>query len=187
VAAGDGKRGEFVSDVFEGKFEALSEAGGVFDGVEPIGEIFSHFGVALEMSLRIAGQEFARGVEMGVLADTGEDVENLAAIRAGILHAVRGNNRQAEMFRQIAEFLVTAIFPAEKMPLNFDVDVIAAEDADKSLRTFGKTPGSARVSRVGDGVSPSRTFERLFRRDAKTNARDARATQELGDEMAITG
>jgi excinuclease ABC subunit A len=43
--------------------------------------------------------------------------------------------------------------------------------------------GSARVSRVGDGVSPSRTSgraarqESLFRRDAETNARDARATQ----------
>ena len=43
--------------------------------------------------------------------------------------------------------------------------------------------GSARVSRVGDGASPSRTFlnvgatERLFRRDAETNTRDACATQ----------
>jgi excinuclease ABC subunit A len=43
--------------------------------------------------------------------------------------------------------------------------------------------GSARVSRVGDGVSPSRTSgraareESLFRRDAETNARDARAPQ----------
>ncbi len=37
--------------------------------------------------------------------------------------------------------------------------------------------GSARVSRVGDGVSPSRTSKRLFRRDAETNTRDACATQ----------
>src|SRR5205085_6735645 len=38
--------------------------------------------------------------------------------------------------------------------------------------------GSARVSRVGDGIPPARTFlKRLFRRDAETNARDARATQ----------
>ena len=39
-------------------------------------------------------------------------------------------------------------------------------------------PGSARVSRVGDCVSQSRTFlKRLFRRDAETNTRDACATQ----------
>src|SRR6266542_2730669 len=51
--------------------------------------------------------------------------------------------------------------------------------------------GSARVSRAGDGVPPSRTLrsasspssgksrESLFRRDAETNARDARATRSL--------
>ena len=40
---------------------------------------------------------------MGVFADAGEDVENLAATGARILHAVRGDNRQPIMFRQIAE------------------------------------------------------------------------------------
>jgi error-prone DNA polymerase len=37
--------------------------------------------------------------------------------------------------------------------------------------------GSARVSRAGESVPLSRTFERLFRRDAETNTRDACATQ----------
>src|SRR5438876_2089467 len=39
--------------------------------------------------------------------------------------------------------------------------------------------GSARVSRAGDRVSRSRTFERLFRRDAETSTRDACATQKI--------
>jgi hypothetical protein len=51
--------------------------------------------------------------------------------------------------------------------------------ADQYIR-----PGSARVSRVGEGVPLSRTFqsmssvrkERLFRRDVETNTRDACAT-----------
>jgi hypothetical protein len=46
-------------------------------------------------------------------------------------------------------------------------------------------PGSARVSRVGESVPLSRTFqstssiqkERLFRRDVETNTRDACATR----------
>ena len=46
-------------------------------------------------------------------------------------------------------------------------------------------PGSARVPRVGESVPVSRTFqsmsssrkERLFRRDAETNTRDACATR----------
>ena len=44
-----------------------------------------------------------------------------------------------------------------------------------SARQF---PGSARVPRVGDDVSSSRTLlQRLFRRDAETNTRDACATR----------
>jgi error-prone DNA polymerase len=42
---------------------------------------------------------------------------------------------------------------------------------------FSTTPGSARVSRVGESVPLSRTLKRSFRRDAETNARDARAPQ----------
>ena len=39
-------------------------------------------------------------------------------------------------------------------------------------------PGSARVSRAGESVPLSRTFlGRLFRQDAETSTRDARATQ----------
>src|SRR3954469_15067949 len=39
--------------------------------------------------------------------------------------------------------------------------------------------GSARVSRAGDCVPQSRTFGRLFWRDAKTSTRDACATQKI--------
>jgi error-prone DNA polymerase len=38
--------------------------------------------------------------------------------------------------------------------------------------------GSARVSRAGESVPLSRTFKRLFRRDAETSTRDACATQQ---------
>ncbi len=58
-----------------------------------------------------------------------------------------------------------------------------------SCRADRANLGSARVSRVGESVALSRTFrsaplrasadqmERLFRRDAETNTRDACATQ----------
>ena len=39
--------------------------------------------------------------------------------------------------------------------------------------------GSARVPRVGESVPLSRTFERLFWRDAETSTRDACATQQI--------
>ena len=47
-----------------------------------IGKERAHFGVALQMSLGISGEQFARGIEMGVLADAGEDIEHLAAVWA---------------------------------------------------------------------------------------------------------
>src|SRR3954471_18278509 len=81
------------------------------------------------------------------------------------------------LFGEIRELLVHAILAPDEMTLDFDVNVLAAEGVDEKLRVLSGTLGRARVSRVGDGVSPSRTFGRLFWRDAKTNARDARAPQ----------
>ena len=46
---------------------------------------------------------------------------------------------------------------------------------------FSTTPGSARVSRVGESVPLSRTLKRSFRRDAETNTGDACATQSSED------
>ena len=130
------------------------------------------------MAFGVLGEEFAGGIEMSVLADAGENVEDLTATRARVLDAVRGDNRQAMLFRQVAELLIDAIFAAEEVPLDFDVNVFAAEDVDKRLRAFRGTLGRARVSsRRRGSVSPARTFGRLFRRDAETNARDARAPQ----------
>src|SRR4030095_571743 len=42
-----------------------------------------------------------------------------------------------------------------------------------------RTPGSARVPRVGESVSLSQTLKRLFQRDAETNTRDACATRKI--------
>ena len=71
------------------------------------------------------------------------------------------------------------------------------------LRGGNANPGSTGVSPVGEGVSPSRTFESVdasedshvpessFRRDAETNRRDACATRTLPelfpDERRIAG
>ena len=123
-------------------------------GVEAIGKEGAHFGVALEMSLGVLGEEFACGVEMSVFADAGKDIEHLAARGTGILHAVGGDHRQAKMFRQIAELLVTPIFAAQEMALDFDVDVFAAERVDQKLRPIRRILGNARASRAVSAPSP---------------------------------
>jgi len=129
------------------------------------------------MALGVLSEDFAGGIEMGVFADASEDVEDLPAVWARVLDAVRGDHGQTELFRQIAELLVQAVFATETMPLDFYADIFATKDVDQALCTVRKLLGRARVSRVGDGVSPARTFKRLFWRDAETNARDARAPQ----------
>jgi len=95
------------------------------------------------MALGVLGEEFAGGIKMGVFANTGEDVENLAAIGAGVLNAVGGDYWQAMLLREIAETLVHALFAAKEMPLDFDLNIFAAERVDQRLRADGKTLGSA--------------------------------------------
>ena len=77
----DRKIGKCVTDVLERKFEAISESLGVRDRLRQIAKEFAHFAIALQMSLGVLRQQFARGIEMGVLADAGENIEDFAPAR----------------------------------------------------------------------------------------------------------
>ena len=114
VPVGNGEGREFVADIFEGKFQAIREALGVFDRVQAIGEERAHLRVALQMSLGVLSEEFAGGIEMGVLADAGENVEDLTALGTRVLNAIRGDDLQAMLFCQIAELLIDASSPRRK-------------------------------------------------------------------------
>jgi len=94
---------------------------------------------------------------MSVLANAGKNIERLPAGRLRVLHPIRRNQGQPVMFCEVRELLVDPIFPAHKMALDLDEDVVATEDVDKKLRTICGTQGS--------------------RRDAETNTRDVCATQ----------
>src|SRR5437899_12598007 len=100
---------------------------------------------------------------MGVLADTGKNIEHLTPVGFRVLHPVSRNNRQTKFRSQINERTIDAIFAAQKMPLNFDIHILAPETLDERLRSVFCTPDSARLSRVGESVSLSRTVKRLFR------------------------
>jgi hypothetical protein len=108
----------------------IGETRGIFDRVETIGEESPHFGIAFEMTFRVLSEEFAGGIEMGVLADAGENIEHLPATGAGVLDPVGGDNRQAKLFRKIAKLLVDPLFAAQKVALDFNVDVFLAERVD---------------------------------------------------------
>jgi hypothetical protein len=85
------------------------------------------------MAFGVLGEEFAGGIEVGVLADAGENIEHLPPGRARVLNAVGRDNWKAKLFREIAELLVDPIFAANKMPLDLDVNIFATKRVDQPL------------------------------------------------------
>ena len=65
----------------------------------------------------------ARGIEMGVLADAGENVEHLAAVRTGVLHAVRRQQAGADDVPRDRSAAIDAFLAAHEMALNLDINV----------------------------------------------------------------
>ena len=136
------------------------------------------------MPLAVLCEQFPRRIKVCVLANTGENVENVASSGLRILDAVRRQDRQSIMRGKIDKLPVDPLFTAQEVPLNFNVNIFASERVDKKLGVVGGIPGNARVSRAGDGVLAIANFlKRLFRRDAKTNMRDACATQQCNQTL----
>src|SRR5437764_11714651 len=57
------------------------------------------------------------------------------------------------LFREIAELLVHALFAADEMALDFDVNIFAAEGIDKKLGAIRWTLGSATTPLLNSGSS----------------------------------
>ncbi len=67
------------------------------------------------------------------MADGGEGVEDLALFGPRIAHAVGRDDGQAERARDLDRCLVARFFFAQKMALQLDVNILAAEDRDQAL------------------------------------------------------
>ncbi len=139
------------------------------------------------MSLGVLGQECARGIEMGVLADAGENVERLPAVRPGVLDPIRRHEEQAKMFREITELPVDPIFAAQEMALDLDADILATEVIDKKLRAFSGIPGSARalacrIRRLAEWPCQA---ERVSGEGAGNSTRSACAPQQCDEAVRV--
>jgi len=71
-----------------------------------------------------------------MISDAGEDVEDLAFVRSGVLDAVRGQQRKLKCFRKRDGLLVDGFFVAVEVALKLDVDVVMPEDADQTLESL---------------------------------------------------
>jgi hypothetical protein len=77
------------------------------------------------MTFRIDRKASPRGIEMSVLTNAGENVENLTPELGGMLHAVRREERETKMLREIDQLAIEAFFAPNEMALDLDIDAIA--------------------------------------------------------------
>ena len=79
---------------------------------------------------------------MGMLANAGENIQHLPSGRFGILHPIGRDQRQSKFRGEINQRPINPIFAPQKMPLNFDIHILAAEHVDQTLRKILSTLGS---------------------------------------------
>jgi hypothetical protein len=82
------------------------------------------------MAFGISRDQFSGGVQMRVFANTGENIQDFASVRPGVLHTVCSDERQLMRARQIDQFSIDAFFAANEMTLKFDENVFASERID---------------------------------------------------------
>ena len=82
------------------------------------------------MTLAVSREQFAGNIKMGVLANAGENIENFAPIRLGVLHAICSQDRQSIMSGKVDKLLIDSFFATQKMALNLNVNIFATERVD---------------------------------------------------------
>ena len=82
------------------------------------------------MAFGISRDQFAGGVQMRVFANTGENIQDFASIRLGVLHTVCSDERHSMRARQIDQFSINAFLAANEMSLKFNENVFGAECID---------------------------------------------------------
>src|SRR4029078_346035 len=137
--------------------EPLSQARCVLNRFRQICENCAHFAMAFQMAFGISGEQFAGCIKMRVFANTGENIQDFASVRPGVLHTVCSDERQSMRARQIDQFSINAFFTANEMARKLDKNIFAAEDVDQKPSAVCGTVGSARLQRAGFGILPKRT------------------------------
>ena len=121
-----------IAEIGERELQAIGKRAGVGDGFGQVGKEPRHFLRAFQMPLGVDGEQAAGFVNGGLVADAGEDVERFAGFGRGVADAVGGDERQAVMAREIDERLVERFFGAIVVALEFDEDVLCAEQFEKA-------------------------------------------------------
>src|SRR6266496_418539 len=129
------------------------------------------------MSLAVSGKQFPGSIQMRVLANTGENIENLSPVRPGVLHTVRGQDRQSIMRGKIDKLLIDAFLSAKEMSLNFHEHILAPESIDQKPSANRGVLGSTGCQPVASGSLPDAGF--VGARGIKRSLRQAAANSRL--------
>src|SRR6266480_3075385 len=124
------KLGKFIAKSLQRKGEPLSQARRVFNCFRQIAKEFAHFAIAFQMPLAVSSEQFPSGIQVRVFANTGENIENLPAVRPGILHAICRQDRQSIGAREIEKLTVNAFFSAKEVSLDLYINVITTKSVD---------------------------------------------------------
>ena len=163
-----GRRGvtrELIAKIGERELQAIGKLARVGDGFRQIGEKPRHFSRAFQMTLGVDGEQAAGFMDGGLVADAGEHVQRFAGIGRGVAHAVGGDERQAMMPREIDEGLIERFFGAIVMALEFNENVLRAEQIEEAgiwPRRQADHAACENSANSSGAAAPSPFFARIF-------------------------
>ncbi len=123
-----------IAEVLQGEIEPVGNPLGVGDRLGEVGKELGHLLRPLQVPFLVEGEEPSRSFEMGVLPDTGEDVEDLAMGLRGIEDAVRRYGGKAVGLSQVAQRPDQGFLAAAELALQLDIDVAVAEGLNNAPR-----------------------------------------------------
>ena len=150
---------KLVAQIAQRELQAGREILRVGDGLGQIGEQFLHLRGALEWRSAFFASSLA-GFENGrFVVDAGEGVEQIALVFEGVRDAVGGEQRQLQFAGDGDGGLVAMLLGAIVVALEFDEDVVTAENLRQAATVLLDDLRSS-----GEADQPGRVFGDIFQR-----------------------
>jgi len=104
------------------------------------------------MPVTVEGEQPTCLIEFDMMADSGEQILNLAVVVCGVADAVGSNERQAERVCDTNCRLIAPLLLALMVPLQLDENVLLSEDADELFDGRAACRFAAACERRGQGT-----------------------------------
>src|SRR5579862_843805 len=119
-----------------------------------------------QVAFAVARQQPAGGIERAVIADAGEDVEDLALLRASVLRALGCQQRKLQTACQLDCSLIAGLLRAVIVALQLNINIFSPVKRDQPLELRARLTETAALQCVRQRtfVAPSQTDEagRIF-------------------------